>query len=287
MHLAEAKGLLSAQNGMNLYRGCTHGCIYCDSRSLCYSMQHAFEDVEVKANAPALLQAALRRKKRRCMIATGAMSDPYWPGEAELLLTRRCLEIIEKHGFGLALQTKSAALLRDVDLFASINQKAKCVIQMTLTTFDEGLCSQVEPNVSTTKERVAALCALTERGIPTVVWFTPILPYLNDTPENIRGILSYCKEAGVKGVLYFGAGLTLREGNREYFYEQLDRLFPGLSETYSRRFGAAYICMSEREGELGRFFQAECARLGLWQGNEAIFQWMRTLEACEEQTRLW
>ena len=285
MHLAEAEGLLSAQNGMNLYRGCTHGCIYCDSRSLCYGMQHAFEDVEVKANAPALLQAALRRKKRRCMIATGAMSDPYWPGEAELLLTRRCLEIIEKHGFGLALQTKSAALLRDVDLFASINQKAKCVIQMTLTTFDEGLCSQVEPNVSTTKERVAALCALTERGIPTVVWFTPILPYLNDTPENIRGILSYCKEAGVKGVLYFGAGLTLREGNREYFYEQLDRLFPGLSETYSRRFGAAYICMSEREGELGRFFQAEC--LGLWQGNEAIFQWMRTLEAREEQTRLW
>ncbi len=219
MHLAEAKALLSAQNGMNLYRGCTHGCIYCDSRSLCYGMRHAFEDVEAKANAPALLEAALRRKKRRCMIATGAMSDPYWPGEAELLLTRRCLEIIEKHGFGLALQTKSAGLLRDIDLFASINQKAKCVVQMTLTTFDEGLCRQVEPNVSTTKERMEALCALRGRGIPTVVWLTPFLPYLNDTPENIRGILACCKEAGVKGVLYFG-----------------------------RRFGAAYICMSEREG---------------------------------------
>ncbi|NCB31689.1 MAG: radical SAM protein [Clostridia bacterium] len=250
-------------------------------------MDHAFEDVEVKINAPELLEAALRRKKRRCMIGTGAMSDPYWPGEVELGLVRRCLKIIEKYGFGLALQTKSPLVLRDLEALTAIHEKAKCVVQVTLTTFDEPLCRLLEPNVATTKERFAALCALRERNIPTVVWLSPILPYLNDTPENIRGILAYCREAEVKGVLCFGMGLTLREGNREYFYAQLDRHFPGLSARYSRRFGTSYGCMSEREGELNRFFEAECARLGLWHDTDAIFRWMQTLEEREEQVRFW
>ena len=287
MHLVESKGLLSAQNGMNIYRGCTHGCIYCDSRSLCYGMDHPFDDVAAKANAPELLEAALRRKKKRCMIGTGAMSDPYWPGEDELLLTRRCLEVIEKYGFGLALQTKSANLTRDMDLFDSINKKAKCVVQMTLTTVDEGLCRKLEPRVSSTNERFNALCALRELSIPTVVWLSPILPYINDSPENIRGILEYCKEAGVKGVLCFGMGLTLREGNREYFYEQMDRLFPGMSANYSKKFGSSYVCSSEQEEPLMRLFVSECDRLGLWHDNNAIFQWMHTLEEQEEQMRLW
>lgn len=154
MHFKAARGILSAQNGMNLFRGCTHGCIYCDSRSLCYGMDHIFEDVEVKCNAPELLEAALRAKRKPCMIGTGAMSDPYLPFPETLALTRQCLSIIERHGFGLAIQTKSARVLRDLDLLRSINEKSKCVVQMTLTTFDEALCRIIEPNVSTTHERL-------------------------------------------------------------------------------------------------------------------------------------
>ena len=139
MHEVEAKGILSAQNGMNIYRGCTHGCIYCDSRSTCYQMKHAFEDVEVKINAPMLLEQALRRKKKKCMISTGAMSDPYLHLETQLRLTRRCLELIDQYGYGLSILTKSDRILRDLDLLKSINRKAKCVVQMTLTTYDEKL----------------------------------------------------------------------------------------------------------------------------------------------------
>ena len=170
MHFVEAKSLLSANNGMNLYRGCTHGCIYCDSRSKCYGMDHAFEDVEVKRNAPQLLENALRRKRRRCMIATGAMSDPYMHCEEELRLTRRCLEIIRQYGFGVSLLTKSDRVLRDLDLLRDINREAKAVVQMTLTTLDEELCRIVEPNVCTTKRRVEVLKTVRGEGIPTVVW---------------------------------------------------------------------------------------------------------------------
>lgn len=204
MHFVNAKSILSVQNGMNLYRGCTHGCIYCDSRSACYHFTHPFEDIEVKQNAPELLEQALRSKRKKCMIGTGAMCDLYLHCEEDLQLTRKCLTIIEKHGFGLAIQTKSTRILRDLDLLYKINEKAKCVVQMTLTTYDEALCRSVEPNVSTTKERFAALEILRDHGIPTVVWLTPILPYLNDTRENIEGILDYCIRAKVIGVIFTG-----------------------------------------------------------------------------------
>ena len=147
MHFVDAKGILSAQNGINLYRGCTHGCIYCDSRSRCYQINHAFEDIEVKQNAPQLLEKALRSKRKKCMIGTGSMCDPYMHCEEQLGLTRRCLEIIDRYGFGLAIQTKSDRILRDLDLLKSINEKSKCVVQMTLTTYDEELCKILEPNV--------------------------------------------------------------------------------------------------------------------------------------------
>ena len=237
MHYAKVKGILSPKNGMNLYRGCSHGCIYCDSRSKCYQMEHAFEDIEVKENALELLESALRRKRKRCMIGTGAMTDPYIPLEAELEYTRKALALIEKYGFGVALQTKSDRVLRDLDILKKINAKTKAVVQMTLTTADESLCRLIEPNVSTTKERFEALKVLRGNGIPTVVWLCPILPYINDTRENIGAILSMCVEAQVRGVICFGMGLTLREGNREYFYRQLDRHFPGAKERYIREFG--------------------------------------------------
>ena len=232
MHEVEVKGILSAQNGMNLYRGCTHGCVYCDARSTCYQMQHAFEDVEVKKNGPELLEQALRRKRKRCMIGTGAMSDPYQPLEKELRLTRRCLELIDEYGFGLAIQTKSDLILRDLDLLKSISRKTKCVVQITLTTSDEDLCRILEPGVCTTKRRIEVLRILKEEGISTLVWMTPILPFLNDTKENIEGILDACAREKVYGIMNFGIGLTLRDGDRQYFYRKLDHHFPGLKQRY-------------------------------------------------------
>ena len=160
MHFVDAKGLLSGGGGywgMNIYRGCSHGCIYCDSRSACYQFTHPFEDIEVKRNAPQLLEAVLRSKRKKCMIGTGAMSDPYMHCEEPLRLTRQCLEIILRYGFGAALQTKSDRILRDIDLLAEINRRAKCVVQMTLTTYDDALCRIVEPNVCSTARRIEVL----------------------------------------------------------------------------------------------------------------------------------
>ncbi len=227
MHYVTVKGILSANNGMNLYRGCIHGCIYCDSRSHCYHMNHAFEDIEVKQNALELLEDFLKRKRKRCMLGTGAMTDPYISLEQDLQYVRKSLLLAEKYGFGFTLITKSAQVIRDLDVLKRINEKTKCVVQMTLTTYDEQLCRKLEPNVSTTKEGFEALKLLQQEGIPTVVWLCPILPFLNDTEENLYGILKYCVEAKVYGIINFGMGMTLREGNREYFYKQLDRLFPG------------------------------------------------------------
>lgn len=289
MHYVKAKGILSAQNGMNLYRGCSHGCIYCDSRSSCYRMDHDFEDIEVKENALELLEDALRRKRRRCMIGTGAMCDPYIPLESELELTRRALLIIEKFGCGVALQTKSDRVLRDLDILRRINEKSKAVVQMTLTTADEDLCRIVEPNVCTTKERFEALKILRDSGIPTVVWLCPVLPYLNDTPENIAAILAMCAEAKVRGVICFGMGLTLREGSREYFYRQLDRHFPGLKERYIREYGERYEIPSPRSGELTALFRRLCEEYGMMHDIDEIFAYLHRFEEKEPfgQLSLW
>ena len=276
MHFVKAKGILSAQNGMNIYRGCTHGCIYCDSRSKCYQMPHAFTDIEVKENAPQLLEVALRSKRKKCMIGTGAMCDPYMHCEEQLKLTRRCIELIDEYGFGLAVQTKSDRILRDLDLLKSINQKSKCVVQMTLTTYDEELCRIIEPNVCTTKRRFEVLQILKENGIPTVVWMTPILPFINDTRENIEGLLDYCVEAKVYGILTFGMGVTLREGDREYFYEALDKHFPGMKGRYHRKYGYAYEIPSDHNTLLMGILQETCHKHGIVCEADAIFQYLHT-----------
>ena len=238
MHFVNAKGILTGSGGhlgMNIYRGCTHGCVYCDSRSRCYQFTHPFEDVEVKQNASELLEKALQSKRRRCMIGTGSMSDPYMHCEEQLGLTRRCLEAIQKYGFGVAIQTKSDRILRDIDLLGESNRSAKCVVQMTLTTYDDDLCRILEPNVCNTKRRIEVLERMQARGIPTVVWLTPILPFLNDTPENVTAILQECVRVGVKGVIDFGTGMTLREGDREYYYAALDRHFQGALHPHVRQ----------------------------------------------------
>ncbi len=286
MHFVDAKGILSAKNGMNLYRGCTHGCIYCDSRSKCYQFTHDFEDIEVKQNASELLEQALRSKRKKCMIGTGAMCDPYMHCEKELRLTRRCIEIIERYGFGLAIQTKSDLVLRDLDLFQKIQEKAKCVVQMTLTTYDEALCKIVEPNVCTTKKRFETLKILQQNGIPTVVWLSPILPFINDTEENIEGILDYCIDAGVYGIINFGMGMTLREGDREYFYAALDKHFPGLKEQFHHKYGYAYQIASSQNAKLMKLFHKKCRAHGIVDNVEEVFQYLSTFPQKEQYQQL-
>lgn len=286
MHFVEAKGILSSNNGMNIYRGCTHGCIYCDSRSKCYGFTHEFEDIEVKINAPQLLEKALKSKRKKCMIGTGAMCDPYLHIEENLKLTRKCLELIDQYEYGVAVQTKLTRVLRDMDLLKSINDKTKAVVQMTMTTYDETLCKILEPNVSTTKERFETLLQFKEAGIPTVVWLTPILPLINDTEENIRGILEYCVEAGVKGIICFGMGVTLRDGNREYFYKALDKHFPGIKNKYIRTYGNAYDIPSPNNENLLEIFKEVCVKNGMIYQIKECFQYLHEFPQKYEQMSL-
>ena len=289
MHDVDVKGILSAKNGMNLYRGCSHGCIYCDSRSCCYAMDHPFEDIAVKRNALPLLEQALRRKRRPCMIGTGSMSDPYLPLEAERGLTRGALELIRDYGFGVSLLTKSDLVLRDIDLLAEINRKTKCVVQMTLTTLDEALCRKLEPHVCTTARRVQVLEELHRAGIPTVVWLCPILPFLNDTEENLEGLLALCAQAGVEGIIQFGMGLTLREGSREHFYAKLEEHFPGMKERYIAAYGSRYALESPNSRSLLALLHRRCRQLGLRDDREGLFDWMNTFEEKDapQQLSLW
>ena len=281
MHFVNAKTILSAKPcGMNIYRGCSHGCIYCDSRSKCYQFTHAFEDIEVKQNAAELLADALRKKRKRCMIGTGSMCDPYIPAEKELCLMRCCLEVIDRYDFGAALLTKSDLVLRDLDVLERINRKTKAVVQMTLTTADDNLCRLIEPGVCPTSRRFDVLCECKKVGIPTVVWFSPLLPFINDTKENVDGILDYCIRAGVKAILCFGIGLTLREGNREYFYAALDRLsakdvrFFGLKDRYISTFGNSYMITSRNENQLMAHISQVCKKHNIMLGVESVFKWI-------------
>ena len=286
VHFVKAKGIIGTNNGMNIYRGCQHGCIYCDARSSCYQFTHLFDDIEVKENAVELLESALKSRRRPTMIGTGAMTDPYMPLEGKLGMTRRTLEIIEKHGFGATVHTKSDLILRDLDLFQKINEKTKAVAQLSLTCMDDSLSRLIEPNVCPTTRRIQALREFQKAGVPTVVWLCPILPFLTDTAENIRGILDACRDTGVKGVIWYGPGLTLRDGDREFFYAHLDRKFPGLKDVYIRRYGNAYEVNSPNGAYLNRLFHDTCARYGLWHDNEQIFRYLRTLEDREPQLRL-
>ena len=278
MHFVQAKGILSAKNGMNLYRGCTHGCIYCDSRSECYQIKHTFEDIEIKENAIELLESTLRRKRNKCMIGTGSMSDPYMPLEEKIGMTRKAIETVYRYGFGFTVITKSPLILRDLELLRAVNKKAKCVVQMTLTTYNDSLCKILEPNVAVTSERFAVLKKLRDAGIPTVVWLTPILPFINDTIENIEGILQYCIEAKVFGIICFGMGLTLRDGSREYFYKNLDVAFPGLKEKYIQRYGNNYSVISPHNARLMNLFRTRCKENGIEYIPATIFSYLTAFE---------
>jgi DNA repair photolyase len=212
------------------------------------------------------------------MIGTGSMCDPYMPVEQDLQLTRRCLEIIEKYRFGATVLTKSDLVLRDLDILTRINAATKAVLQITLTTFDEALCRIVEPAVCTTRRRFEVMCAFQDAGVPVVVWLSPILPFINDSLENLEGILDYCIRAGVRGIIAFGFGLTLREGNREYFYAQLDRHFPGLRRRYEQTYGFSYSLPSPNENSLKRRFNELCSTHGILHTPRDVFNYLNLFE---------
>lgn len=286
MFFKKYKSILSSGNGMNIYRGCSHGCIYCDSRSNCYQIDHAFEDIEVKENAPEQLDNELSLKRKPCMIGTGSMSDPYNHVEKEILYTRKCLEVILKHHCGISILTKSNLILRDIDLINEINKDSKAVVQVTLTTADDNLCKIVEPNVSLTSERVEVLRKCKELGIPTVVWLCPFLPFINDTEENINRLMDVIIENDVKGIIFFGVGLTLREGNREYFYKCLDKDFPGLKEKYIDKYGNKYEVSSPRNKELSDLIIRRCKEHNIMFEQNEVFNYLKEYPDKYEQMSL-
>ncbi|HYE09935.1 MAG TPA: radical SAM protein [Patescibacteria group bacterium] len=246
---------------MNIYRGCNHGCIYCDSRSECYHVEN-FDEVKAKENTLLLLTNELKSKRKKGVVTTGAMSDPYNPYEAEYKLTRGALELIHKYGFGASVLTKSDLVTRDIDVLAKIKEHSPAMAKLTITTYDDDLCKIIEPNVSATSRRFAALNELAQAGIFTGIHMWPILPYINDTEENIRHIIKAAAENGASFVSpYFG--LTLRQNQRLYFYQQLDRFFPGIKQKYISTFGDKYECISLHKNELWHVFKTECARYGL------------------------
>lgn len=285
MHFVNSKTILSPKNGMNLYRGCTHGCIYCDSRSDVYNMNHKFEDVEVKKNALELLKKELL-KRPKAMIGTGAMTDPYIPLEKHLKYLRKSLELIYRYGFGFTCITKSDLILRDLDLIKKINEKSKVVVQMTLTTADDDLCRILEPQVCTTSRRVEVLKILQDEGIPTVVWLCPILPYINDTAENISSILDFCIDSGVKGIVCFEMGMTLRDGDRQYYYKKLDEHFPGLKEKYINEFGNNYSIPSPNNKQLMAIFNEKTNKHGILSKPDEVFKYISHFPQNSVQYRL-
>jgi DNA repair photolyase len=249
-------------------------------------MEHDFEDVEVKRNAPKILEEQLKRKRNPCMIGTGAMCDPYLHLEEELQITRQCLSLIERYGFGVSVLTKSDRIMRDMDILKAINRKTKCVVQITMTTYDEDLCRKIEPNVSTTYERFRVLEAMKEARIPTVVWLCPILPFINDTEENLKGLLDYCVRSGVRGIICFGFGMTLRQGDREYFYAALDRLFPGTKQKYIKQFGDSYVCDSPNIVRLTEILREVCGRHGIIYDRDEVFEYLQHFETKSRQSSL-
>ncbi len=248
---------------MNLYRGCCHGCIYCDSRSECYGIED-FGEVRAKENALEILRDELRRKVKPGVIGTGSMSDPYNPFEKTELLSRHAAELIDAFGFGLTVITKSSLITRDIDIFRSIAEHSPVLLKMTVTTADDELCKLLEPNVSVSSERFKALAEMSGQGLFTGITLMPVLPFIEDGDENIRKIVRNASECGVRAI-YPAFGMTLRDRQRDYFFEQLDRLFPQehFPERYRGQFGDYYECRTPRLKQLWKTFTEECRKAGI------------------------
>lgn len=245
---------------MNLYKGCCHKCIYCDSRSNCYHIDD-FDIVRAKKDELEILNAELKSKRRKGVIGIGAMSDTYNPYEKQYQITRKALELIEYYGFGVSIETKSNLILRDIDLFNKINKKADVILKFTITSANDELAKKIEPGVCVSSERFRAMRVLSQNGLFVGTLLTPIIPFITDSEENIKNVIKLSYENGAKFVFSMG-GVTLRENQREYFYKQLDRIFPGVTEKYIKTYRNDYMCYSQNK-KLGKVFKNECEKYGL------------------------
>ncbi len=243
---------------MNIYKGCCHGCIYCDSRSDCYRVDH-FDTVRAKENALIIIRDELRHKVRTGVIGTGAMSDPYNPFEKELCLTRHALELAAAFGFGMAIATKSCLITRDIDILKLMKEHSPVICKITITNTDDAIAGKIEPGTASSSRRFEAIRKLTEAGIYAGILFMPILPFISDTKENVINMVRLAKVNGAK-FIYPAFGVTLRNNQREYYYEKLDEFFPGIKSRYIGRYGDRYQCGSPQAGELYRLFAEECEK---------------------------
>lgn len=263
-------GWFGMNYNMNIYRGCPHGCIYCDSRSACYGIED-FDRVRAKENALAIIRNDLQRKVKTGVIGTGSMSDPYNPFERELKLTRHALELVNAYEFGIGIATKSDLLLRDLDVLSDIKEHSPVLVKVTITAADDALSKMVEPGAPPSSVRFSMLGELARQGIFAGILLMPVLPFLEDTNENIKNIVERAAENGAR-FIYPAFGMTLREGNREWYYQQLDRLFPGLAERYNSQYGNAYTCTSPHAKRLWTLFTRACDEKGILYHMEDIIR---------------
>lgn len=279
MELISAKSILQrSTNGdkwfgidynMNLYKGCSHGCIYCDSRSNCYQIEE-FDRIRAKENEIFILEQELKRKRKKGVIGIGAMSDTYNPLERQYEITKKALELISYYHFGISIETKSDLIIRDINLFKEINSKADVILKFTITTSDDSLSQKIEPGVCVSSKRLEAMKTLSKEGLFVGTLLTPIIPFITDSEENIRKVISLSAKNGAKFVFSMG-GVTLRENQREYFFQALDKSFPGLKEKYMKIYGNQYFCSSINK-KLNYIFREECQKYGLLYKMEDIIR---------------
>lgn len=262
---------------MNIYQGCCHGCIYCDSRSNCYQIID-FDRVRAKENSTEIIKNELRSKRNKGVIGTGAMSDPYNPFERKLMLTRKALEEIDSNRFGVAIATKSDLVVRDIDILKRIQSHSPTLIKMTITTYDDNLCKKIEPSVCESSRRFEAIRKLSDNGIYVGVLLMPILPFINDSEENIKNIIKKAYESNVKFVFSYGLGVTLRQNQRQYYFDQLNKLFPGnnLPQRYINTYKESYINPASNNKKLWRVFKEECEKYNLLYKMEDIIKDYKT-----------
>ena len=277
MQYIEAKNIVTknsntcwfgADFNMNIYRGCSHGCIYCDSISECYR-DSDFETIKIKARALEIIRANLRNKRQKGVIATGSMSDPYNVLEEKMCLTKQALQIVNDYRFGIAIATKSSLITRDIDELKTIAKHSPVICKLTITTYDDDLCRIIEPNVAPTSKRFEAIEKLAKNGIYCGVLLMPILPLINDTEENALAILRQAKDCGAKFVYPF-FGVTLRDRQRDYYYKKLDESFPSLKEKYMAMFGGKYSCQSPSASRLYGIFCEQAKNMKMLCNMKAI-----------------
>ncbi|MGL6104630.1 SPL family radical SAM protein [Romboutsia sp.] len=258
---------------MNIYRGCCHGCIYCDSRSNCYNIIE-FDRVRVKDNSTEIIKKDLQSKRKKGVIGTGSMSDPYNPFEKKIMLTRQALELVDKYRFGIGIATKSPLITRDIDILKRIQEHSPVIIKMTITTYDDELCQKIESKVATSSKRFEAIKELSQNGIYVGVLLMPLLPFLNDNEENVRKIVRKAYESGAKFVFSYGFGVTLRQNQREYYFEQLNKLFPNenLVQKYIDTYGNNYTNSSLDYKKLWKVYKEECEKYNLLYKMEDIIR---------------